>query len=174
MIEAPRQGENMTIQMEYETERELGIDCAVLANSVAGQVLRMEGCPYEASVNLVVTDNEEIKRVNEEFRDISAPTDVLSFPAFAFASPSDFSEVEGRDYCFDLDTGELLLGDIMISADKVIDQAREYGHSVTREFSFLVAHSVLHLLGYDHMTEEEAAVMEKKQEEALSALGISR
>ena len=75
---------------------------------------------------------------------------------------------------FDLDTDELLLGDIMISVDKVFAQAEEYGHSVTREFCFLVAHSMLHLLGYDHMTPEEAAVMEAKQAKALDELGITR
>ena len=134
----------------------------------------MEKCPYEASVNLVVTDNEEIKRVNAEFRDILAPTDVLSFPMIPFSSPADYEILEEDDSLFDMDTGELLLGDIMISAEKVLAQAKEYGHSVKREFCFLVAHSMLHLLGYDHMTPEEAAVMEKKQAAALEELGISR
>jgi probable rRNA maturation factor len=134
----------------------------------------MEECPYDAQVNLVLTDNEEIKRVNTEFRDIQAPTDVLSFPMIDFETPADYSILEEDDSCFDLDTDELLLGDIMISAEKVIAQANEYGHSVKREFCFLVAHSMLHLLGYDHMTPEEAKIMEGKQAQALDALGITR
>lgn len=164
----------MTISIEYEAGQDLGIDCSELACAVAEKVLDMEGCPYEVSVNLVITDDEEIRQVNEKFRDIAAPTDVLSFPMISFSSPLDFSPVESDDSFFDLDTGELLLGDIMISADRVISQAKEYGHSVKREFSFLVAHSMLHLLGYDHMTEEDAVRMEEKQEKALNELGITR
>lgn len=164
----------MTFQIEYETDLELGIDYAELAHMVADQVLDMENCPYEASVNLVLTDNEEIKRVNTEFRDIARATDVLSFPMIPFETPADYDVVEEDDSYFDLDTDELLLGDIMISVEKVFAQAEEYGHSVKREFCFLIAHSMLHLLGYDHMTPEEAAVMEKKQAEALEALGITR
>lgn len=164
----------MTILIEYETNIELGIEYAFLAKEVAEKVLDMENCPYEASVNLVVTDNEEIKRINAEFRNILAPTDVLSFPMIPFSAPADYEILEEDDSLFDMDTGELLLGDIMISAEKVLAQAKEFGHSVKREFSFLVAHSMLHLLGYDHMVPEEAAVMEQKQSAALEALGITR
>ena len=164
----------MTFLIEYETDIEIGIDYSALAKEVADKVLDMENCPYEASVNLVLTDNEEIKRVNTEFRDILAPTDVLSFPMIPFETPADYALVEEDDSYFDMDTGELLLGDIMISVEKVFAQAEEYGHSVKREFCFLVAHSMLHLLGYDHMTPEEAAVMEAKQAKALEELGITR
>ena len=150
----------MNMQIDYETERELGIDYEALAVKVADKVLEMEKCPYEAQVNLVLTDNDEIKRVNTEFRDIERATDVLSFPMIPFEVPAGYDIVEEDESYFDLDTDELLLGDIMISVDKVFAQAEEYGHSVTREFCFLVAHSMLHLLGYDHMTPEEAAVMD--------------
>ena len=152
----------------------LGIDYETLAVKVADKVLEMEECPYEAQVNLVLTDNEEIKRVNTEFRDIERATDVLSFPMIPFETPAGYEIVEEDESYFDLDTDELLLGDIMISVDKVFAQAEEYGHSVTREFCFLVAHSMLHLLGYDHMTSEEATVMEAKQAKALDELGITR
>ncbi len=164
----------MTVNIEYETERELGIEYAFLAEQVADKVLKMEHCPYDVQINLVLTDNEEIKRVNTEFRNISAPTDVLSFPMIPFEYPAEYEIVEEDESYFDLDTDELLLGDIMISVDKVFAQAEEYGHSITREFCFLVAHSMLHLLGYDHMTPEEAAVMEEKQARALEELNITR
>ena len=164
----------MTIQIDYETEKKLDIDYTKHANCVAHKILETEQCPYEASVNLVITDNEEIKEVNAQFRNINAPTDVLSFPMIPFPSPADYSIIEDQDEYFDLDTDELLLGDVMISVDRVYAQAEEYGHSTEREFSFLFAHSMLHLLGYDHMEPEEAAVMEKKQSEALAALGINR
>ena len=164
----------MTLQIDYETDREIGLEYEELAEKVVQKVLDMEGCPYDAQVNLVLTDNEEIERVNTEFREIHAPTDVLSFPMIPFETPADYAIVEEDQSYFDLDTDELLLGDIMISVDKVFAQAEEYGHSVTREFCFLVAHSMLHLLGYDHMTPEEAVVMENKQRTALDELGITR
>lgn len=164
----------VTIEYECETDFDLGLDCPVLAKTVAEKVLDMEKCPWDAQVNLVLTDNEEIQRVNTEFREIAAPTDVLSFPMIPFETPADYAIVEEDQSYFDLDTDELLLGDIMISVDKVFAQAEEYGHSVTREFCFLVAHSMLHLLGYDHMTPEEAVVMENKQRTALDELGITR
>ena len=145
----------MNMQIDYETERELGIDYETLAVKVADKVLEMEKCPYDAQVNLVLTD-------------------VLSFPMIPFEIPAGYDIVEEDESYFDLDTDELLLGDIMISVDKVFAQAEEYGHSVTREFCFLVAHSMLHLLGYDHMTPGEAAVMEAKQAKALEELGITR
>ena len=153
----------MTIQIDYEAERKLDIDYEKLASKVAAHILETEHCPYDVCVNLVITDNEEIKRVNTEFRSIGAPTDVLSFPMIPFETPADYSVIEGDDSYFDLDTEELILGDVMISVDKVYAQAEEYGHSTEREFSFLFAHSMLHLLGYDHMEPDEAAVMEAKQ-----------
>ena len=166
----------MTIQIEYETERKLEIPYEKLAEKVASHILELEECPYEISVNLVITDNEEIRKVNAEFRLIDAPTDVLSFPMVDYPSPAsfDFLETEEGDDCFNPDSGELMLGDIVISVARARAQAEEYGHSLRREFAFLVAHSMLHLLGYDHMTPEEAAVMEAKQEEVLQRLGITR
>ncbi len=164
----------MTINIEYETDQELGIDYASLASLVADKIMEMEKCPYDGQVNLVLTDNEEIKQVNTEFRGIKSPTDVLSFPMIPFETPADYSIVEEDESYFDLDSDELLLGDIMISVPRVFAQAEEYGHSVKREFCFLIAHSMLHLLGYDHMTEAEAKVMEGKQSLALKELGINR
>ena len=100
---------------------------------------------------------------------------MLSFPNVDYERPADFSGVEERveDY-FDPESGELLLGDIVISIEKVYEQAKEYGHSQLREYAFLIAHSMLHLLGYDHMEQKEALVMEQKQEELLNRLGITR
>ena len=114
-----------------------------------------------------------IQEMNRQFRDIDRPTDVLSFPNLSFETPSDFSMVEEDPAdCCDPETGDLVLGDIVINTKRVKSQAAEYGHSEKREFAFLVAHSTL--CGYDHMSEEEAGVMEAKQEAALQALGITR
>ena len=165
----------MTLNLEDEYGLELGIDYEGTARLVISQVLEEEGCPYEAEVNLLLTSNEEIHRMNREYRDVDRPTDVLSFPQVEYESPVDFSWAEAHERdCFDPDTGELILGDIIISVDRVAEQAESYGHSPKREFAFLVAHSMLHLSGYDHMESEEAKVMEAKQEKVLQKLGITR
>ncbi len=164
----------MTILTDFETEKTLDIDYEKTALAVAEKALELENCPYEAQISLILTDDEGIRQVNSEFRDIDRSTDVLSFPMIPFESPAAYDILEEDESYFDMDTGELLLGDIMISVDHVYAQAEEYGHSVTREFAFLVAHSIMHLLGYDHMEKEEAAVMEAHQEAVLSALGIVR
>ncbi|MCM1424963.1 MAG: rRNA maturation RNase YbeY, partial [bacterium] len=131
--------------------------------------------PYEASVNLLLTDGAGIREYNQNFRKIDAETDVLSFPNLDFPSPGDFSGAEASPAdCFDPDSGELLLGDIIVNLERVYAQAKEYGHSILREFAFLLAHSLYHLCGYDHMEEEAAARMEQKQEAVLQKLGITR
>ena len=166
----------MTLIFENEGNYELGFDPKALAHQVIDQVLDMEQCPYEAEAELILTDPENIRRMNREFRGIDRETDVLSFPMTEYPAPAffDFLETEAGDDCFNPDTGELLLGDIVISVPRAEAQAEEYGHSLRREYAFLIAHSMLHLLGYDHMSPEKAAVMEQKQEAALQALGITR
>ena len=132
------------------------------------------GCPYEAEVNLLLTMNEDIRRMNEEFRGIGKATDVLSFPMAEFEKAGDFEFLESADEYFHPETGELILGDIVISKEKVVSQAEEFGHSIMREFSFLITHSMLHLMGYDHEEEEERIEMERMQEEILEKLEILR
>lgn len=165
----------MTFCVENETDKELPFDAEAIATKVIEEALDYENCPYEVMVDVLLTDDEGIHAMNKEFRGIDRPTDVLSFPNVDYESPADFSGIEDReeDY-FDPDSGELCLGDIVISIDKVYAQAEEYGHSPMREYAFLIAHSMLHLLGYDHMEPDEAKVMEAKQEEILKRLGITR
>ena len=100
--------------------------------------------------------------------------DVLSFPMIDYPEPGTFDFLEEEEDCFDPESGELTLGDIVISKEKVLSQAEEYGHSPKREYAFLIAHSVLHLTGYDHMEEEERQVMEQKQREIMERLDILR
>ena len=165
----------MTFYVENETDALFPFDVNQVVEQVAEAVLDAEDCPYEVQINVLLTDNEGIHRFNKEYRGIDKETDVLSFPNLDFESPADFTIEESReaDY-FDPDSGELILGDIIISVDKVTEQAESYGHSTRREFAFLVAHSMLHLCGYDHMEPEEAAIMERKQELILNGLGITR
>ena len=164
----------MRIYLENEEGPELDLNYTEIANLVTEGVLDYENCPYESQVELLLTNNDEIQRINNEFRGIDRPTDVLSFPMIEYESPADFSSLEEDDSNYDPETGELILGNIVISKEKVLAQAEEYGHSVKREFAFLIAHSMLHLLGYDHMEEDERLVMEEKQRSILANLGIER
>lgn len=165
----------MTILVENEAKKELDFDYEAAIKNVVEKTIETENCPYEIEVNILLTGNAEIHEANRDFREIDRPTDVLSFPMVDYNYPSDFSLVDENPECYlNPETDELLLGDIMISVDKVYEQAEEYGHSRKREFAFLVAHSMLHLLGYDHMEDTERMVMETKQEAILEALGIIR
>ena len=166
----------MEVYIERETDNVFDFDYEELIRQVVVGAVDYINCPYESTVNVTLVDNDSIKEINSEHRGIDKATDVLSFPMIEYEIPGNFDNLEGDEYndCFDPDTGELMLGDILISADKVFEQAKEYGHSPMREFAFLVAHSMFHLCGYDHMEEQEAKVMEQKQEAVLQALGITR
>ena len=164
----------MTLYFEEEGAVTLPLDCEKTGRVAVETALVILGCPYEAEVSLLLTTNEEIHRMNLEFRDVDRPTDVLSFPMIDFAVPGNFDGLEEREDCFDPETGELSLGDIVISKEKVLSQAEAYGHSVLREYAFLIVHSVLHLTGYDHMEPSERSVMEEQQRRIMEALNISR
>lgn len=117
---------------------------------VVGHIVEVEGIEAD-EVSILITNNAEVQGLNAEYRDIDAPTDVLSFPM-----------------------DDEYLGDIVISMDKVLEQAEEYGHSPQRELAFLTVHGMLHLLGYDHMEEEDQVRMRAREEEILNELGILR
>ena len=164
----------MTLFMEEEGSVKLLFDVKETAKLMIETVLAYENCPYEAQVELLLTTDEEIHAMNREHRGIDRATDVLSFPMLDLKTPVDLSGVENMPDAFDPESGELMLGDIVISKDKVIAQAEEYGHSVKREYAFLIAHSMLHLLGYDHMHEDERLLMEQRQREIMEKAGIPR
>lgn len=169
----------MTVFIENENKAEFSFDYEELIRNVIDQAVSYVECPFEVSVEVTITDNETIKEINREQRDMDRATDVLSFPLIDYDIPGEFDFLENTDddYAYDYfepDTGELMLGDIVISSERVYEQAREYGHSVKRELGFLVAHSMLHLFGYDHMEEEERVEMERMQAEILDILGITR
>lgn len=165
----------MNLIFEDEAGADFGFDCEKEAEKIIESALDYLNCEYEVQVNLTLTDNEGIHELNKEYRDIDRPTDVLSFPLVDFEKPNDLVNIEdnAEDY-FDLDTGELMLGDIVISVEKVKEQAEEYGHSLLREYDFLIVHSILHLFGFDHMVDEERLVMEEHQKKILDAAGIFR
>ncbi|MDD2355017.1 MAG: rRNA maturation RNase YbeY [Lachnospiraceae bacterium] len=163
------------LNTETDTKDKTDFSMKIAAGKVIRAALKQEKFPYDCEISLVITDSEGIRKMNREFRDIDKETDVLSFPGLTYNSPSCFeSAVKDTADCMDPDNGCVVFGDIVINIDRVHSQAAEYGHSELREFSFLIAHSIMHLCGYDHMTEEESRVMEAKQEEVLSLLGITR
>lgn len=165
----------MRLYVGYEAEETLGFDYEETARCIGEAVLRAEGFPYETEVDLALTSDREIHRVNRQFRDIDAPTDVLSFPAIPMEGPMDLQMLSSDENAYkNPDSGNIMLGDIMISVPRAFSQAAAYGHSVKREFSFLFAHSMLHLLGYDHIEPAQARIMEEKQENILKSLGIDR
>ena len=163
----------MTFYAENNTDRSFDFPMEEVFQRVAGEVLRTEKADFETEVNLMIVDLDTIHEMNRDYRQIDRPTDVLSFPNLSFDSPGKFDLTESADVV-DPETGEVVLGDIVICYDKVLEQAEEYGHSILREFAFLLTHSMLHLCGYDHMTEEETSVMEAKQNQILDTLKITR
>lgn len=165
----------MSLFIEEEGGTALPFDVEETARLVVEAALELENCPYETEVNLLLTTDKEIHRMNMEFRQIDRPTDVLSFPMIEYETPGDFSGIrEESDDLFDPESGELLLGDIVISKDKVMFQAEQYGHSPRREYAFLIAHSMLHLFGYDHMEDDERRIMEERQRRIMEKVHILR
>lgn len=165
----------MIFYIDKECDIEFSFDAEAIAKAVIEKTLAYVQCPYDVEISLLITDNEGIREYNRDYRNIDKETDVLSFPNVDYEVPGDFSDLEKHyeDY-FDPDSGRLVFGDMILSAPKVLEQAKAYGHSEKREFAFLIAHSMLHLCGYDHMEEEERIEMEKHQKEILNALEIRR
>ena len=143
-----------------------------LFEAVVQQSLREENISLPVEVSLTVTGPEQIQEMNRDFRGIDRVTDVLSFPQVDFFEEDPMEDLVNAER--NPDTDEVCLGDIVICMDRAREQAEEFGHSLRRELGFLTAHSMLHLLGYDHMVPEEEKVMFEKQEIILEAIGLSR
>lgn len=129
-------------------------------------VASLNGLPQEAEVDVTIVDDEEIHSMNREYRGMDRPTDVLSFALDEDCEDEEEPELIGGPE-------EHLYGDIIISAETALRQAEEYGHGLEREMTYLAVHGMFHLLGYDHMTEEDKAEMRAKEEEALRAINLS-
>ena len=164
----------MIYNFETEVEVNLDFDYEKTFRDVVDAVIDYFKCPYDCEVSLLLVDNDSIRDINSETRGIDNPTDVLSFPNVNFVTPGNFDDVDDSDDIFEPDSGELILGDIVLSLEKVIAQAKEYNHSTLREYAFLIAHSMLHLIGFDHMEEDERIEMENYQDIIMNILGIIR
>ena len=153
-----------------QNKEEFTTEMSSLIQTVCEKVMETEECDFDAQISLTLTDNENIRQINNEHRGIDRPTDVLSFPMLEFDENGDIIENE-----FEYDEDMIMLGDIVISMERAREQSIEFGHSFTRELAFLTAHSMLHLLGYDHVDDEEGErIMCQKQEAVLGGLGITR
>ena len=139
-----------------------------LITLAAKTALDYMGFDRDAEISVMFTDNEGIRVLNAQHRGIDRATDVLSFPMLEYDDDGEMFDAPG-----DIED-ELCLGDIVISLERAAEQAEEYGHSFEREVGFLTVHSMLHLLGYDHMTEEEEKEMFGFQKEILAKMGLER
>ncbi|AVX20028.1 MULTISPECIES: rRNA maturation RNase YbeY [Carboxydocella] len=156
----------MPIQIEnLQSQREITAEMLDTIRQVAEYTLQIHEGTEGAEVSLVLVDDEEIRRLNRDYRGKDMPTDVLSFAQRERLE-------EEPEFTSPLETE--VLGDVIISVERAEEQARDYGHSLKRELAFLTVHGVLHLLGYDHQTEAEEAEMLETQREVLNALGIHR
>lgn len=159
----------MKLKIYYANEQKIvkiPLSLRNLINRVVKATLENENFKKDAEVSVSFVDNETIHKLNLEYRGKDKPTDVLSFPM------TDGDEEEAD---IDLSTGAVMLGDIIISAEKAMEQANEYGHGIEREICFLAVHSTLHLLGYDHETsEDDEKYMNQTQESILQKIGLTR
>lgn len=147
-----------------------------IINEVCEKALKAEEVNIPYQISLLFVDNEEIRDINRETRGIDKATDVLSFPMLDYPKDKVFKEVykETKFNKIYLDGEELVLGDMVLSLERAKEQSIEYNHSFNREVCYLVVHSILHLLGYDHMEDEEKKRMRKREEEILGDLNITR
>lgn len=159
----------MKLKIYYANEQKIvkiPLSLRNLINRVVKSTLENENFKKDAEVSVSFVNNETIHKLNLEYREKDKPTDVLSFPM------TDSDEEEDD---IDLSTGAVMLGDIIISAEKAMEQANEYGHGIEREICFLAVHSTLHLLGYDHETsEDDEKYMNQTQESILQKIGLTR
>lgn len=158
------------IILENSQDKEtVGAEIEKAVRDVCEAVLNEEECNFNAQISITLVDNDEIRAINKEQRGIDKVTDVLSFPML------EFDEDGNADGEFEMDGDYVVLGDIVISMERAHEQANEFGHSFLRETAFLVAHSMLHLLGYDHVDDKAGEeIMCEKQEKVLNLLGITR
>jgi probable rRNA maturation factor len=157
----------MTVFFENKQRRYDVDEIQKLIESVVDTSLKVENIDAKCQVSIMLVDDIEIREINCKYRGIDRATDVLSFPML---EKKDYKNIDNMD----LDTGELVLGDIVISLNRADEQSKEYGHSFDREVAYLTSHGMLHLLGYDHEDEDERKVMRDKEEKILGFLNLNR
>ena len=154
----------MTVLLENR-QKHITVDDGMkdIAQRAVDAAFEKEDFPYGYEVSITLVDNDTIAALNREYRGVDAATDVLSF-----------AMMEGEEFLDFNEDDEAIMGDIIISMEKVLEQAKEYGHSIEREFAFLVVHGTLHLLGYTHDGQQDTKRMRQREEEILEGLGLTR
>ena len=160
----------MSVFFDNELDKPIPENYEEIVKDIIDATLDYLECPYECEINVIFTDNQGIQLINKEHRNIDSPTDVLSFPI------NDFLYGEGEISICNLNEefDRLLLGDIVVSVPTMSRQAEEYGHGIERECAFLVCHGMLHLLGYDHMIEDDKKIMREMEEKIMNAIDLRR
>ena len=154
------------IRISFDNKRLVNVGIGLHLRKCISAALEFQGVNVDVEINVMVTDNQGIRAINAASRNIDSATDVLSFPMFSMTPgelPEDWSEY------IDPDTGRVPLGDMAISLERALEQAQEFGHGVKREIGYLTVHSVLHLLGYDHLDEGPMKQQMRCQEESIMA-----
>jgi probable rRNA maturation factor len=151
------------LDISWEIEEDKEIEEQI--KNVVKNALENEGAVCDINLSVVVTDNENIQEINKSERNIDSPTDVLSFPGH---EKEEWEELKLSE------DNLVYIGDIVVSKEKIIEQAKEYETGFEREFCYLIAHGMLHLMGYDHMNDDEKSVMREKEEEIMKKLNLER
>ncbi len=161
----------MTIWINNDNDFDIFENYQGAIEDVVKACIKEENYPQNVEISISLVDNEQIRKLNSEFRNIDKHTDVLSFPMINFKENCSLDDIDIKD-CINIDTKEIVLGDIIISVEQAKKQAEEFNHSLKREIAFLTAHSMFHLMGYDHMQTQEEKIMIEKQKKVLSKLKI--
>lgn len=154
------------IRISFDQKRLSNLGLSLHLRKCIDAALKFQGVDVDVEINVMVTDNEGIRAINLASRQIDSPTDVLSFPMFTL-TPGELPE-DWTPY-LDPDTGRVPLGDMCISLERAMEQAVDFGHGIKREIGYLTVHSILHLLGYDHLDEGPMKRQMRRQEEAIMA-----
>ncbi len=160
------------INLRFDVKRLANVGMSIHIRRCIAAALKEEGVNFPCEINVLVTGNDGIRAINDAQRHVNQPTDVLSFPMFSLTPGQLPEDVEAM---VDPDTGLVPLGDMVISLDRAMSQAEEFGHGIKRELGYLVVHSVLHLLGYDHLDEGPMKQqMRRREEEIMARLLLKR
>ena len=160
------------INLRFDVKRLANVGMSIHIRRCIAAALKEEGVNFPCEINVLVTGNDGIQAINDAQRHVNQPTDVLSFPMFSLTPGQLPEDVEAM---VDPDTGLVPLGDMVISLDRTMSQAEEFGHGIKRELGYLVVHSVLHLLGYDHLDEGPMKQqMRRREEEIMARLLLKR
>lgn len=167
--------EDIIIEIDNSQDKiEISEETKDMIRNCVNRALDVENFDFRAMVSVTLVDNPSIREINSEYRDVDRATDVLSFPMLDLDPGHEHLNIDDFIDDADPDSGAVILGDIMISMEKAKEQAQEYGHSFERELGFLVVHGILHLLGYDHMEQDDRDIMRSREEAILKALGLTR